>query len=209
MARHVRWNGRAGVGLRARCTRMPIDRGVHAPDRVLPARRAGQPRAEHKGWKIPETTLVYPWIVRMFPDIKYIFWIRDPRDCIIGGAPDRRPGRLRRRRIRRPTTCGCGAPSAGSTSTTSSRPRPRPAHWIEVRFEDFVLRQEETLARLEAFLGFPLARIPVQPGPVGRWKTDAGTSTTSISSSQAMQQNYGYETAATADAGREGRRTTC
>ncbi len=35
------------------------------------------------GWKIPETTLVYPWIVRMFPDMKYIFWIRDPRDSIL------------------------------------------------------------------------------------------------------------------------------
>ncbi len=36
--------------------------------------------AEHRGWKLPETTLIYPWIVRMFPDIKYIRWIRDPRD---------------------------------------------------------------------------------------------------------------------------------
>jgi len=41
-------------------------------------------KAENKGWKIPETTLVYPWIVRMFPDIKYIHWVRDPRDCILG-----------------------------------------------------------------------------------------------------------------------------
>ena len=32
------------------------------------------------GWKIPETTLVFPWIRRMFPDMKYIFWIRNPRD---------------------------------------------------------------------------------------------------------------------------------
>src|SRR5688572_5802681 len=39
--------------------------------------------AGDKGWKIPETTLVYPWIVRMFPEIKYIFWIRNPRDCIL------------------------------------------------------------------------------------------------------------------------------
>ena len=31
--------------------------------------------AEHKGWKIPETTLVFPWIARMFPDIKYINFI--------------------------------------------------------------------------------------------------------------------------------------
>src|SRR5258706_11524659 len=43
-----------------------------------------QHEGEHKGWKIPETTLAYPWIVRRFPDIKYIFWIRDPRDCILG-----------------------------------------------------------------------------------------------------------------------------
>ena len=42
--------------------------------------------APHRGWKIPETTLVYPWILRMFPDVKYIFWIRDPRDCVIGGG---------------------------------------------------------------------------------------------------------------------------
>ena len=32
-------------------------------------------RLEHKGWKLPETTLIYPWIVRMFPDIHYIHWI--------------------------------------------------------------------------------------------------------------------------------------
>ena len=42
-------------------------------------------RSEHKGWKLPETTLIYPWIVRMFPDIKYIHWIRDPRDSILSG----------------------------------------------------------------------------------------------------------------------------
>ncbi len=41
--------------------------------------------APRKGWKLPETTLIFPWIVRLFPDIHYIYWIRDPRDCIIGG----------------------------------------------------------------------------------------------------------------------------
>ena len=39
--------------------------------------------ARHRGWKIPETTLAYPWIVRMFPEARYIHWIRDPRDSII------------------------------------------------------------------------------------------------------------------------------
>ena len=41
-------------------------------------------KAEWRGWKIPETTLVFPWIVRLFPEIRYIFWIRDPRDAILG-----------------------------------------------------------------------------------------------------------------------------
>ena len=37
-----------------------------------------------KGWKIPETTLALPWIVRLFPEAHYIFWVRNPRDCILG-----------------------------------------------------------------------------------------------------------------------------
>ena len=52
------------------------------------------------------------------------------------------------------------------------RAMPKPAQWIEVRFEDFVLKEEETLARLEAYLGMDLARVPVRPEAVGRYKTD-------------------------------------
>jgi hypothetical protein len=44
-----------------------------------------------------------------------------------------------------------------------------------VRFEDFVMNQEDTLARLEQFLGFPLARIGVARDAVGRWQQDPGT----------------------------------
>jgi len=50
---------------------------------------------------------------------------------------------------------------------------PRPKHWLEVRFEDFVLRQEETLTRLETFLEFPLARVVVRRDSVARYKMDA------------------------------------
>ena len=50
---------------------------------------------------------------------------------------------------------------------------PDPANVVSVRFEDFVLNQEETLQRLEEFLGFQLARIVVREDSVGRWKTDS------------------------------------
>ena len=51
---------------------------------------------------------------------------------------------------------------------------PKPKNYIVVRFEDFILKQEETLERLEDFLGMPLARIIVRPDSVGRWKTADG-----------------------------------
>jgi hypothetical protein len=127
--------------------------------------------AEHKGWKIPETTLVYPWIVRMFPDIKYIYWVRDPRDSIIGGHTTddlsdfgieyERTDDVRERRA-----------ISWKYQLELYKATPRPENLIEVRFEDFVLDQESTLARLEEFLGIPLARIDVRPESVGRRKTD-------------------------------------
>ena len=146
--------------------------------------------APHKGWKIPETTLVFPWIARLYPDIKYIFWIRDPRDSIIGqhktddladfGVPYEPTDDLRRRRA-----------ISWIYQYKLVRATPRPKNWIEVRLEDFVLRQEEALARLEDYLGIPLARIPVKPEVIGRWRTDAETHYFDFF--EPAMREYGYE----------------
>lgn len=150
--------------------------------------------AENKGWKIPETTLVFPWIARLFPDIRYIFWIRNPRDCIIGthltddlkdwgiAYPETEDTRLRRA-------------ISWKYQYDLVKATPKPDHWIEVRFEDFVLKQEETLERLEDFLMLKLARIPVNPEAVNRWKLDEGVNYYSFFA-PAMQK-YGYEIPAT------------
>ncbi|MFO7899578.1 MAG: sulfotransferase [Planctomycetota bacterium] len=129
--------------------------------------------AEHRGWKIPETTLCYPWIRRMFPDARYIIWVRDPRDSILGRHLTDDLGRFG---IDYPETDDVRHRRAISWLYQHRivQATPEPEHTITVRFEDFVLRQDETLARLEEFLGIPLARIPVRTDPVGRWKTDDG-----------------------------------
>lgn len=129
--------------------------------------------AEHKGWKIPETTLVFPWVARMFPEIKYIFWIRDPRDSIIG---PHKTDDLSDFGIQYPPTSDERLRRAISWyyQYRLVKTTPKPKHWIEIRFEDFVLEQEKTLARLEDYLGIPLAKIEVRPEAVGRWKTDEG-----------------------------------
>ena len=129
--------------------------------------------AERRGWKIPETTLCFPWIVRLFPDLRYIYWVRDPRDCILGahitddlarfGIPYDQTDNDRLRRA-----------ISWEYQVELVKATPKPKHWLPVRFEDFVLDQDRTLRRIEAFLGFPLEKIPVDPTRIGQWKRDTG-----------------------------------
>ncbi len=153
---------------------------------------------EHKGWKIPETTLVFPWIVRMFPEIKYIHWVRNPRDNILArhltddlgdfGVPHPDAGELLDERY--PALLEAAATPEQREELVWRMRRaiswqyqheivsatPKPANWLVVRFEDFVNQQEATLARLEAYLGFPLGRIIVRREPVGRYDRTEGPS---------------------------------
>lgn len=129
--------------------------------------------APRKGWKIPETTLVLPWIVRMFPEIYYIYWVRDPRDCILGhhvtddlsdfGIPyDKTEDERLRRAI------------SWEYQVEIVKATPKPKHWFAARLEDFVLDQDRTLGRLGKYIGFKLEKIPVKPDVIGRWKKDDG-----------------------------------
>jgi hypothetical protein len=145
--------------------------------------------ATRKGWKLPETTLVFPWMVRLFPDIHYIYWIRDPRDCILGrhvtddlsafGIPCEETDDARLRRA-----------VSWKYQVELVKATPKPKRWLTVRFEDFVLEQEATLARLEDYLGFTPAKIPVDPSRIGQWKAD--TETHDFECFQADLVEHGY-----------------
>jgi hypothetical protein len=131
-------------------------------------------KSENKGWKIPETTLVYPWIVRMFPDIKYIHWVRDPRDCILGGHVT---DDLNRFGISYPKTDDIRLKRAISWKYQREimKATPIPKNVISIKFEDMVFEQENTLKKLEKYLGIPLTAIPMRTDSVGRYKTDTET----------------------------------
>ena len=193
IARHVRWLGGFEWDFN-RLHTMPIPPEFEGLIRSYLRSVLTSP-APHRGWKIPETTLTFPWVVRMFPEVRYIFWIRNPRDCIVGrhitddlndwaiACPATENPRLRRA-------------ISWKYQYDLVRATPRPGNWIEVRFEDFVQRQDHTLARLESYLGVKLARIPVTPEAVGRWKTDSGANYYDFLA-PAMER-YGYEIPATA-----------
>ena len=148
-------------------------------------------KATHRGWKIPETTLLYPWLVRLYPDIKYIFWIRNPRDCILGAH---KTDDLRDFGVQFPATDDPRLKRAISWKYQYDlvQATPKPEHWLEVRFEDFVLKQEETLEKLEAFLGLKLARVVTHPQALNRWKSDDGVNYFDFF--EPAMKAHGYET---------------
>jgi hypothetical protein len=169
--KHVQWNGGHSWDFSSACSANidpEFERLINSYlDDVLHSERPC------KGWKIPETTLCFPWIVRMFPNVKYIYWVRDPRDCVMGGHVT---DDLSDFGISHPVSEDIRERRAISWDYQYKlvKHTPKPKHWLEVRFEDFVLDQERTLERLEAFLGIELARVIVRPESVARWKTDTG-----------------------------------
>lgn len=169
IARHVRWEGDLRWDF-DRLHTMPVDSEfadlVHDYlEHILASRFA------RRGWKLPETTLAYPWIVRMLPAIKYVYMVRDPRDGLLGGhlTDD-----LRRADVECPELDSTYEQRVASWKYQYEivKSTPQPRHFISVRFEDLVLDQEATMQRLEAFLEMPLARVVVDKTRVGRWKAD-------------------------------------
>ena len=61
-----------------------------------------------------------------------------------------------------------------------------------MRFEDFILHQEEQLERLEDYLGMKLARVIVNPETVDRWRQDDGVNYFDFF--EPASQAYGYDT---------------
>jgi len=162
--------------------------------------------AENKGWKLPETTLVYPWVVRMFPDVHYIHWVRDPRDSIIGshltddlsdfGVPCEKTDDVRLMRA-----------ISWKYQREVVKATPPPRHTIQIRFEDFVLKQNATLRRLAEFLGIPLAKVIVKRHPIGRWKTDEGSHYFDFFEED--MRALGYRRSSSRQARRAGRKACC
>ncbi len=127
--------------------------------------------AEKKGWKIPETTLVYPWIQKMFPNAYYIHWVRDPRDCILNshmtddlndfGIDYDKTDDIRKNRA-----------ISWYYQRELVRNTPTAEKQISIKFEDMVFDQDRTLDKLEKFLNIPLVKITMRTDSVGRYKTD-------------------------------------
>lgn len=109
----------------------------------------------------------------MFPEIVCIHWVRDPRDCILSGHVT---DDLSDFNIQYPKVKDVREMRAVSWKYQRElmKATPEPKRLLKIRFEDMIFKQDDTLARLESFLGFKPAKVKVRTDSVGRWKTDSG-----------------------------------
>lgn len=144
----------------------------------------------NRGWKLPETTLAFPWIARMFPDAKYLHIVRDPRDCLLGSHLTDDLGEL-------------GVPAPVTDDVLDMRvaswkyqceivkSTPRPKHFASIKYEDLVLDHDVAMRGLEEFLGLPLARIVVDGTRIGKWRENPHI-LTHLEPLAADMEEYGY-----------------
>ena len=130
-------------------------------------------------FKLPETTLCYPWIVNMFPHAKFIHWIRDPRDLGEHLTDDFHRWRMPvPHRLLQPWL-EKGIESTRIWSAISCKYQwdiventPRPKTFLRIRYEDFCTNQQAELHRLEEYLGQELNPVKVRKDRIGKWKKD-------------------------------------
>lgn len=124
---------------------------------------------EPKGWKLPETILTFPWLVRVLPDVRYIYLIRDPRDVILGehltdhmdrfNIPHSKPSSVLEKRA-----------ISWKYQYDIVQATPVIKHFLKIRFEDLVLDAPGEIKRMEEFLGMPLKGVRMNENAVERWK---------------------------------------
>lgn len=168
-ARHVRWLGGLSWDLSELQAAEPDPEFVrHVRVYLRTVLGSAKP---HRGWKLPETTLAFPWIARMFPTARYIHLVRDPRDSLLSGHKTDDLGLFD---VSAPPTDDVFDRRVASWKYQHDmvRSTPRPAHFLTVTYEDLVLDHDSAMQRLEAFLGIPLARIVVDGTRIGKWRDD-------------------------------------
>lgn len=113
---------------------------------------------KNKGWKLPETVFIYPWLVQMYPQIKYILWFRNPKANKHHNSDDF----LRDWRI-----MNCESLSSINLMDISWKiqydiiTKTHANNTIFVKYEDYVLNHNNEIKRISDFLNFSLNKHSV------------------------------------------------
>jgi tetratricopeptide (TPR) repeat protein len=164
--------------------------------------------------KNPELTMLLPLVARVFPDMKIVFALRDPRDVVMSCFMQRLP--LNPVSVHYLTLEGTARKYA-ATMNAWLKIRPMLKNpWIEVRYEDTVTDVERQARSILDFLGLPwndavldfhrraqrkhihsptyeAVTKPIYQSSVGRWRNYAAQLQPCMHILQPFLSAFGYE----------------
>ena len=124
------------------------------------------------GWKIPENTLIYPWLTRLLPKATFIYWVRHPE-----GSCGRMAGVDRLEKWNIPCEKFWFHEWNYKIRVISWKyhydivmDTPTPDNFLKICFEDYVLDQERLKGKIEQQIGVPLKSIELDKNKVGPFK---------------------------------------
>jgi len=114
-------------------------------------------KSPKKGWKLPETTFIYPWLTRLYPEFYYVLWFRNP----MRNAPHYSDKLLNH-------FGAFGGLKNANISLWSWKLQydiiksvPYPERSIVVKMEDFIENQDHELKRISDFVGEKIEKLQV------------------------------------------------
>ena len=149
-----------------RLTTCPIPAAWHsAVEEYLDVVRDRGPLA---AWKLPETLLSWPWFVRAYPEVRWITWLRDPRDAVLRkhGTDDLGRWGLEGWPHHLPDLEERALSWVLQFQLLQVAQAPRQ---VRVRLRDYVLDQHRIREEVGKLLGVEVPLCPVRPEVLGRW----------------------------------------
>ena len=131
---------------------------------------------QKKAWKIPNNTFIYPWLVRLLPNAKYLFWIRHPE-----GSCSKLTGVDRLEKWNIPCKKFWFHEFNYKMRLISWKyhydivmQTPPPKHFLKIRYEDYILNQEKTKGLVENFTGVKIKSYELDKTKAGPFKKHLG-----------------------------------
>ena len=121
--------------------------------------------AEKLGWKIPNSNLIYPWLVRLLPEAKFIYWSRHPEGstAVMMGIDRLEKWNVPCKKFLFHDFNYKMRAISWKYHVDIVHQTPKPKHFLQIRFEDYIANQVEVKQQVETFVNSKLKMLELNP----------------------------------------------
>ena len=120
------------------------------------------------GWKIPNNTLIYPWLVRLLPEAHFVHWVRHPEGStsVMTGVDRLEKWNVPCKKFLLHDWNYKVRAASWKYHYDIVNDTPTPKNFLQIRFEDYIGNQLEQSAIVEDKLGVSLKSLHLNKGKV-------------------------------------------